>query len=131
MRTLLANGAGRILLIAFTNHALDHLLLSVLNAGITKKIVRLGSRSSDEKIAQFSLENLERLSTTSTTNQIGINRAYGARKRAETELKDVLQALQGGPVEGSERKEYMELCHPDHRDELLHPPPWIQKVREM
>ncbi|KIM23243.1 hypothetical protein M408DRAFT_264970, partial [Serendipita vermifera MAFF 305830] len=131
MRVLLANNAGRILLIAFTNHALDHLLLSVLDAGITKRIVRLGSRSNDERIAQYSLESLERLSTTSTTSQISINRAYGARKRAETELREVLLALQGGPVDNAERITYMENYRPEHYDEILHPPVWIEQLREM
>jgi hypothetical protein len=131
MRVLLANGVGRILLIAFTNHALDHLLLSVLDAGITKKIVRLGSRSNDERIAQFSLENLERIGTESTTNRISINRAYAARKSAESELNRVLQELQGGPVSGADKKTYMELYYPGHREELLNPPPWIQLLRQM
>jgi hypothetical protein len=131
MRVLLANGVGRILLIAFTNHALDHLLLSVLDAGITKKIVRLGSRSNDERIAQFSLENLERIGTESTTNRISINKAYAARKSAESELNKVLQELQGGPVSGADRKTYMELYYPGHREELLNPPPWIELLRQM
>jgi hypothetical protein len=131
MRVLLANGVGRILLIAFTNHALDHLLRSVLDAGITNKIVRLGSRSSDERIAQFSLEHLERISTGSTTNRISINRAYAARKSTEAELNKVLQELQGGPVSGNDRKEYVELYHPGHREELLDPPVWVQQLRQM
>ena len=129
MRVLLANRVGRILLIAFTNHALDHLLGSVLDAEITNKIVRLGSRSNDERISPFSLENLEKIGPISTASRISINRAYGARKKAEKELITVLQELQGGQVSDSDRKEYMELFYPGHRAELLDPPEWIRQLR--
>lgn len=129
MRVLLANRVGRILLIAFTNHALDHLLGSVLDAEITNKIVRLGSRSNDERISPFSLENLEKIGPISTASRISINRAYGARKKAEKELITVLQELQGGQVSDSDRKEYMELYRPGHRAELWDPPEWIRQVR--
>jgi len=48
-------------MIAFTNHALDHLLGNILDAGITEKIARLGSRhSAHERIVPFSLEYLEK-----------------------------------------------------------------------
>lgn len=128
MRILLANNVGRILLIAFTNHALDHLLGSVLDKGITKKIVRLGSRSSDERIAPFSIENLERLSP--TTNRDSVKQAYRTVKDCEKELKKVLEQLQGGDVPEEERSEYLTMFYPDHLDELLHPPTWIQIIRD-
>jgi len=58
LRVLVHNKIRPILLIAFTNHALDHLLGNVLDVGITRKIVRLGSRSADERISEFSLDNI-------------------------------------------------------------------------
>lgn len=128
MRILLANRVRPILLIAFTNHALDHLLISVLDKAITKKIVRLGSRSNDERISNFSMESLERLD--SSTNRSAINKAYRAIKNSENELKKVLDQLQGGEVPASEREEYMTLFFPSHLDELKHPPSWIQAIRE-
>ncbi|KAJ7346800.1 hypothetical protein DFH08DRAFT_869366 [Mycena albidolilacea] len=61
LQVLLANHVRLILMIAFTNHALDHMLTSVLDAGITNKVVRLGSRSADEKnYVADEVENSER-----------------------------------------------------------------------
>ena len=38
----------RILVIAFVNHALDHLVGNVVDAGITNEVARLGSRYADD-----------------------------------------------------------------------------------
>jgi len=59
LRVLIANKVGPIVMIAFTNHALDHMLTSVLDKKITDKVVRLGRRSKDERMAQYSIEVLE------------------------------------------------------------------------
>ena len=60
LHVLFVNDVGPILLIAFTNQALDHMLCSVLDAGIMTDIVRLGSRTSaDEPIVQYSIETQE------------------------------------------------------------------------
>ncbi|KAF9504410.1 hypothetical protein BS47DRAFT_1308218, partial [Hydnum rufescens UP504] len=42
LRVLVENQVKPILPIAFTNHALDHILRSGLDTGITKKVVRTG-----------------------------------------------------------------------------------------
>ncbi len=47
-------------MIAFMNHTLDHMLLSLLDTGIMKNIVRLGIGTSDERIDKYTLEQLER-----------------------------------------------------------------------
>jgi hypothetical protein len=131
MRVLLANNVGRILLIAFTNHALDHLLRSVLKAGLTRKIVRLGSRSADEQIAEFSLENMERFGYAGTTDRSSINDAYWARKNAEGKLNEVLTELQEASVSDDNREEYMDLFRSEHQNELTHPPRWVEELRFM
>jgi len=130
MRVLLANGVRPILLIAFTNHALDHLLRSVLDAGLTKKIVRLGSRSADEKIAQFSLEAMERFESGGHTDRSSMN-AHWARKNAEAKLNEVLTELQDGSVSDDNREEYMGMFFPEHQHELENPPLWIEQLRWM
>lgn len=131
MRVLLANGKPKILLIAFTNHALDHLLNSILNAGITNKIVRLGSRSADERISQYSLESLERLDSANTGHRVSINKAYWALREAEKELRTVLSQLQNGDVTEDERENYMTLFWPFHLQELQDPSPLVVQLREM
>ncbi|KAG8778184.1 hypothetical protein FRC16_003941, partial [Serendipita sp. 398] len=128
MKVLLANHVKPILLIAFTNHALDHLLRSVLDMGITSKIARLGSRSNDEELKQFSLDALEQLANADTMDQSAIKRAYFNLKRSEEELSDVLKQLQGSTVSEEDRTEYLELCRPDHHDELMHPPVIVNSI---
>ncbi|CAK9783070.1 unnamed protein product [Cutaneotrichosporon oleaginosum] len=51
LRVLFANKAGPVLLLAFTNHALDHIIRAIHDADVTKDIVRLGSRSKDEVVS--------------------------------------------------------------------------------
>ncbi|KIM21900.1 hypothetical protein M408DRAFT_29151 [Serendipita vermifera MAFF 305830] len=124
MRVLLANNVGRILLIAFTNHALDHLLRSVLDAEITSDIVRLGSRSNDDQISEYSLEKLERRDS-------GIlQSAHWDRKSAENALNEALKELQDRVVSDTHRDEYMETFCSEHRGELLNPPKWILQIRQ-
>lgn len=123
MRVLLTNNVRPILLIALTNHALDHLLLEVLKVGITSEVVRLGSRSNDETIAKLSLEAMEQQKDCSS-----VRSAYAALKSAEETLNTVVKELQGGPVSNSDRSEYLKQCYPEHREQLYHPPPWIHKL---
>jgi hypothetical protein len=130
MRVLLANNVGRILLIAFTNHALDHLLRSVLNAGITQKIVRLGSRSSDDQISPYSIENLERNLPRDVISRTSINKAFKTMKTNEDQLRRILGELQGEHVSEEDREAYMEVHQPEHQDELCHPPLWIDLLKE-
>lgn len=56
-----------IVLLAFTNHALDHILRSIHENGVTENMLRLGSRSKDEVVAQYSLESVERIGNVKTS----------------------------------------------------------------
>ncbi|KAL9937163.1 hypothetical protein V8E36_003572 [Tilletia maclaganii] len=58
LKTLVRSGAGPILIVSTTNHALDGILCKVLDSRATDKIVRLGSRVSDERLEKFSLQKL-------------------------------------------------------------------------
>jgi hypothetical protein len=128
MRTLVVNEVGPILLIACTNHALDHLLASVLDKGITSKLVRLGSRSKDERISKFSIESLEQLDT--STDRASMKQAYRAVKSREGELNSVLVQLQARELPPREREAYLTFNYEDHLDELIDPPRWVQTLRE-
>lgn len=48
------------MLMAFTNHALDHILRAVVEQGVTKRFTRLGAKCNDEVVEPFLLKNLER-----------------------------------------------------------------------
>lgn len=49
---------GPILMACFTNHALDSFLESLLDAGVSEGIVRVGGRGKSERLAAFNLKEL-------------------------------------------------------------------------
>ena len=123
-RIFFDNKIKPIVLIAFTNHALDHMLSSILDAKITKKFVRLGSRSTDERIAQYSLRNLEQTFTdASTSRQIG--REYAIKRKLEEEMRRVMEDIQIPEPSEDQIKEYLQMNWGDHLSMMYDPPFWI------
>jgi hypothetical protein len=119
-------------MIAFTNHALDHMLGSVLDANITKKVVRLGSRSADERISQYSIETLEMVNEESR-----LNRTFSSKRR---ELKEVQESIRNLMVKvmrddlesnSTEIMKYISVMHPEHSGYLAAPPMWIQNIKSL
>lgn len=47
-----------IMLLALTNHALDHMLRAVVDSRATDKLIRIGSQSKDEIIADLTLQKI-------------------------------------------------------------------------
>ncbi|KAH9895168.1 P-loop containing nucleoside triphosphate hydrolase protein [Cubamyces lactineus] len=127
LRVLIDNDAGPILMIAFTNHALDHMLRSVLDADITKKIVRLGSRSTDERIAEFSIENMENVA-----GRTRLSSAYASYRRAlrdvEQEIKEFMQDFFKTDVNIDDLRNYLAIACPVIADSIQSPPPWIEAL---
>ncbi|KAF7315432.1 hypothetical protein MIND_00058100 [Mycena indigotica] len=128
LRVLLANKIGPILMIAFTNHALDHLLTSVLDAGITNNIVRLGSRSADERISQFSLETLEFAAGRSRLHNSFKNH-YHDLKKVQEKIDKLMKAYINATVPTDELKKHLEFGYPEHCEHLYMCPPDF--VREL
>lgn len=116
-------------LIAYTNHALDHMLRSVLDEGITNKLVRLGSRSSDEHIAEYTLDKLEKVAG-STTLDRSIHRQYGVMKRLEEEMSNVMRSIQEPVLSFAEVNKYLDIHYPDFATNLTTPPYWIKELAE-
>ncbi|KAF8128159.1 hypothetical protein EV363DRAFT_1585143 [Boletus edulis] len=134
LRVLIANDISPILMIAFTNHALDHMLCSVLDAGITTDIVRLGSRTSDERIAQYSIETREMVAGQSRLHD---SESYKTKFR---ELKDVGKEISklidrmskiDLESDSSEIIKYLELFHPEHHASMSDVPPWIEVAKDL
>jgi len=117
-------------MIAFTNHALDHLLSGVLDAGITKKIVRLGSRSADERISQFSIENLEMAADKSR-----LGRSFGANYRqlklAQEELVSLVKSFSEMKILSSDIMAYIQIHYPEHHEHICNPPSWINTLMSL
>ena len=110
----------RQVLIAFTNHALDHMINSVLDAGITDNIVRLGSQSKDERVAQFNLAKLEALA-----GRNGPTRAYGRANAVVKELEEgmrrVMEAIQLPRLSSEKVMEFLNIVYPEMCDSFESP----------
>src|SRR5258705_53275 len=112
-------------MIAFTNHALDHMLCSVLDADITKKIVRLGRRATDERIAQYSIEALEIAQDRSRIDRnINIRREL---KKVQEDITNLMGRVLKVDIENDsdEIMRYISACYPEHHDYFSTPPDWL------
>jgi hypothetical protein len=100
------------------------MLDSILDAKITKKFVRLGSRSSDERIAQYSLRNLEKTFTdASMSRQIG--REMASKKQNEEKMLRVMNDIQIPEPSEDQIKEYLQADWGEHLLNMYEPPFWI------
>lgn len=117
-------------MIAFTNHALDHMLTSVLDAGITKKIVRLGGRSTDERISKLSMENIEKVAGPSRFSREFANN-YRQMKGVEEEIKALTQQFAKAEVNAEDIMNYIEISNPELHMAVADLPPWIDIVRSL
>ena len=125
MRCPLAHGIS--VLIAFTNHALDHMLTSVLDDKITTNVVRLGSRTTDERIEKYSLYNLEQLSGRGDLDR-PIRREYAAMKGVEEEMTRIMNRIQLPGLSWEDAERYLDFHYPRHADSLREPPFWIAEL---
>ncbi|KAI0071801.1 hypothetical protein K474DRAFT_1630013 [Panus rudis PR-1116 ss-1] len=127
LRILFASGIKPIVLIAFTNHALDHMLTSVLDAKITEKVIRVGTRTSDERIAQYTLDKLEREANASSLDR-SVGRQYRKMKQLEEEMTEVMNKIQLPVLSWGEVREYLTIHYPEHSDSIMNPPFWIKEL---
>jgi hypothetical protein len=130
IRVLKANKIGPILLIAFTNHALDHMLSSILDADITKRIVRLGRRANDERVAQYSMETLEMVQ-----QQSRLDRTFSSQRRElkgiQEEIQNLMQKVLKLDIDNDtdEIMKYLSTIYPEHFEYLSNPPLWVTNVK--
>ncbi|KAH9066139.1 hypothetical protein EDB87DRAFT_1678878 [Lactarius vividus] len=124
LRVLFSSKIRPIVLIAFTNHALDHMVTSVLDAKITTNVVRLGSRTTDERIEQYSLYKLEQLSGRGDLDRT-IRREYAAMKGAEEEMTRIMNRIQLPGLTWEDAERFLDFHYPQHADSFREPPFWI------
>ncbi|OJA18615.1 hypothetical protein AZE42_01788 [Rhizopogon vesiculosus] len=117
-------------MIAFTNHALDHMLSSVLDAKITNKVVRLGSRSADERIAEFSIEKLEEVNEESRLNRTFARKRWELKSTQEA-IKKLMENVLKHDFESdsAEIMKYLSTFHPEHHGYIDAPPSWIRNIK--
>ncbi|CAE6506724.1 unnamed protein product, partial [Rhizoctonia solani] len=129
IRVLVKSGVAPILMVAFTNHALDHMLKGILDNEITDQIIRLGSRfAADERLAGFSLEELESNAPKSKPGR-PINSARRAMGEIEDEMDRLMKSITRGRVPGHEMEKYLASAYPGHYHELVrNTPAWISAL---
>ncbi|KAH8981146.1 hypothetical protein EDB92DRAFT_2055683 [Lactarius akahatsu] len=127
LRVLFTSKIRPIVLIAFTNHALDHMVTSVLDAKITTNIVRLGSRTTDERIEQYSLHKLEKLLGRGDLDR-PIRREYAAMKQVEEEMTRIMNRIQLPGLTWEDAERFLDFQYPQHADSFRGPPFWIAEV---
>src|SRR5947209_6402869 len=98
-------------MISFTNHALDHMLGSVLDANITRRIVRLGGRSRDERVSQYSIENLEMVAGRSRLDS-NLGKQHRALKGVEEELKSLMVNVFKASIQSEQIFGYLQYTYP-------------------
>jgi hypothetical protein len=103
------------------------MVTSVLDANITKNLVRLGSRSTDERIQQYSLYNLEQVSGRGELDR-PMRREYGVMKRLEEDMTRITNRIQLPGLTWSDAENFLDFHYPQHADSLRGPPFWIAEL---
>ncbi|PCH39561.1 nucleoside triphosphate hydrolase protein [Wolfiporia cocos MD-104 SS10] len=109
---------------------IDHMLTSVLDAGITRKLVRLGSRSSDERISEYTLDKLEKIAGGSPLLDRPIKRQYAIMKKLEEEMSRVMELIQIPALSWDAVEQFLDIHFPDHVEGIRTPPFWITTLSE-
>ncbi|KAH8793683.1 hypothetical protein DL96DRAFT_1740527, partial [Flagelloscypha sp. PMI_526] len=128
IRVLLESKIKPIVLVSFTNHALDHMLGSILDDNITNRIVRLGSRSSDERVAQFNLFELEKIAVHNSMDH-ATSQAYAHLMRAEEDIQRVIRKMRAGVIPVHQMEQHLALHHPEAFYCIEEPTPWIRYLQ--
>ncbi len=103
------------------------MVTSVLDAGITKNLVRLGSRATDERIAQYSLFNLEKLAGRGELDR-PLRREYAVMKEAEEDMTRIMNRIQLPGLTWTEAEKYLDIHYFMHADSFREPPFWIAEL---
>lgn len=100
--------------------------MGVLDADITKNLIRLGSRyATDERVAEFSLENAERLCAKSNIDR-EVNIAYRQMKETEIEMAKLMTKLALRDLPPEHIENCLPVDYPLHYEELVAAPPaWV------
>ncbi|KAG8904879.1 hypothetical protein FRC00_013693 [Tulasnella sp. 408] len=132
LRILTTNNVGPILLIAYTNHALDHILRKVLEDEITRKVVRLGNyHATDQFVADACLlDTLVKSEESTRTDRSAAWRHLGTMREVQEEMSKLMEEIIKVDTTQPPLDDYLTLHHPDHFEELQNPPYWIQHTLE-
>ena len=104
-------------------------MCNILDAGITQKIARLGSRhSAHERIHPYLLEELEKKSN-ETLHYWDIAETRRELRKVAEEFSRVTASLNGTAIDESALITWLEKHHTGHNRRLHKPPKWVQACR--
>lgn len=103
------------------------MLTSVLDAKITTNVVRLGSRTADERIAQYSLHNLEQASGRTDLDRPR-RREYAVLKQVEEDMTRIMNKIQLPQLTWEDAEKFLDVRYPQHADSLRAPPSWVTEL---
>ena len=103
------------------------MLTSILDAGITTRIVRLGSRATDERIAQYSLNKLEQLAGNGELTRPR-RRQYAILKGIEEHMTSIMNKIQLPQLSSEYAEKYLDFHYPQQAYSLREPPFWIAEL---
>ncbi len=105
------------------------MLTGVLDANITQKLIRLGPRSSDERIAEYTLDKLERVAAKSELDW-SIGRQYGVMKELEERMTEVMESIQLPSLSWKDVEQFLGIHYPEHAEAFIAPQFWIAILAE-
>ncbi|KAL0023688.1 hypothetical protein WJX79_001943 [Trebouxia sp. C0005] len=108
---------GPVLIVCFTNHALDQFLEGLLAAGLTD-MVRVGGRSKSDVLLQYNIHELVRDKATPAQKQL----LYGCYNRAgalEHRIDELKASLMQGELAWPAVKHHVEMVAPDLHESLV------------
>ena len=103
------------------------MVTSVLDAQITTNIVRLGSRTTDERIAEYSLHKLEQLSGCGDLDRPR-RRQYAELKKVEENMARIVNQIQLPQLTSEDVQRFLHFRYPWHADSFSEPPFWIAEL---
>ncbi|RXK38429.1 hypothetical protein M231_04338 [Tremella mesenterica] len=127
LRLLFHNNVGPVVLLAFTNHALDHILRAAHDSGVTKDMLRLGSRSKDEVVSQYSLETLEHTQR-KTSLHTEKSKFTGQMKDLEAQMKRVSENITRSDATEEQIRHYLQQDHPALFASINNPPAYVRAL---
>ncbi|KAG8955990.1 hypothetical protein FRC04_006439 [Tulasnella sp. 424] len=129
LRVLISNGIRPILLIAFTNHALDNIITHVLDKGLTKNVIRLGSRSNDETVAQYTLDTIMRTRPQTQADK-SAGREYGKMMDTKEKMSALMAKVVAVRPDEEDIRNHLQHSYPRQFSSLFSPPLWIEQHYE-
>ncbi|KLJ12750.1 hypothetical protein EMPG_12257 [Blastomyces silverae] len=108
---------GPILCVCYTNHALDQLLVHLLDDGI-KSIIRIGSRSKSEKLQNFNLRSLVKGFDRTKSEKSSLFHVEENLREVVRQTNDLLKELSGSESWRA-IKSFLATTYPRQQEELF------------